>query len=219
MGLRVDQLYVSFRCVVSADHQTIPWCIQRVQLHTIHPDEFMTASITSHGCNWSPDTGEVTTAPLTVLMFRRVKSETNWSTRHITGNEDDDYHEYSTPQFHLTNDKIPIQAIQLSSNTIPTSQLSTITIPSTYNGKSNRTPEWGHIENQVEVGDDFRVSAIMTTILSIWMRCTYFSLHVHLQLLQHLRSPLVEAFYGQPRDTLLGQRIPTQEHWYMNVPC
>jgi len=44
----------------------------------------------------------------------------------ITDIEDDD-HEYKT---------------------IPTSQLAAITSPSTYNGRSDLTPECGHIENQ-----------------------------------------------------------------------
>jgi len=51
--------------------------------------------------------------------------------------------------------------------TITTSQLSAITSPSTYNGWCDLTPECGHIENQGEVRDDFRVSTVTTTFLRI----------------------------------------------------
>ncbi|KAF8538646.1 hypothetical protein BDD12DRAFT_884609 [Trichophaea hybrida] len=45
----------------------------------------------------------------------------------------------------------PTVKVMITSTSIPSSQLSAITIPSTYNGQSDLTPECGHIENQGEV--------------------------------------------------------------------
>jgi len=96
--------------------------------HTIDLDEFKTTSITSNGCNWPPDTGDVATAPLNASIHcgNLESSETKWRTRRVSDIEDDK-HEYKT---------------------IPTSQLSAITSPSTYNGRSALTPECCNIENQ-----------------------------------------------------------------------
>jgi hypothetical protein len=114
--------------------------------HTIDPDEFKTTSITSNGCNRLPDTGEVTTAPMNASIHGRnlASSETKWRTRRVADIEDDD-HEYQT---------------------IPTSQLSAITSPSTYIGRCDLTPEC-RISRIKAKSDDLRVSKVTTTFLPI----------------------------------------------------
>jgi len=138
-----------------------PPSLTRQTSHTIDPDEFKTTSITSNGCNWPPDSGEVVTAPLKASIHggNLESSEANWRTRRVTDIEDND-HEYKT---------------------IPTSQLSVITSPSTYNRRSKLTPECGHIENQGEVRR-FPSQHSHDYISSNWAKCTYLSLRVHLQL-------------------------------------
>ena len=122
--------------------------------HTIVPDEFKMTSIASNGCNWPPDTGEVATAPLSASIpgGNLESSDTKWRTRRDTDIKDDD-HEYKT---------------------IPTSQLSEITSPSTYNRRSNLTPECGHIENQGEVRR-FTSQHSHDYISSNSAKCTYLS--------------------------------------------
>jgi len=59
-------------------------------LQTIDPDEFKMTLITSNGCNWLPDTGEFTTAPLNASIHSRNLQclESNWHARRITDIED-----------------------------------------------------------------------------------------------------------------------------------
>jgi hypothetical protein len=71
-------------------------------------------------------------------------SDTNWGTRRVTDIYDDD-HEYKS---------------------IPTSQLSAITSPSTYNGRSDLTPEC-RISRIKAKSDDLRVSIVTTSFLPI----------------------------------------------------
>ena len=115
--------------------------------HTIDPDEFETTSITSNGCNRPPDTGELATAPLNASIHGGTlsSSETKWHTTRVADIKDDDY-EYKT---------------------IPTSQWSAITSPSTYNGRSHHTPECRDMANQRRSRDDLRVSTVRTTFLPI----------------------------------------------------
>jgi len=79
--------------------------------------------------------------------MRAVKSSTtNWRTRRVTSNDDD--HEYRTRLFDPANERNCKRPIELSWNTVPTSQLSEIISQRTYNRRSDLTPECGHIENQ-----------------------------------------------------------------------
>jgi len=90
-------------------------------------------------------------------------SETNWRTRHVTGNYDE-YHEYKTQLSDPTNVGNRIRSIQSSSSTLPASQLSTIISPRCCNRvilPLNRQ----YREPMAKSRDELWVSTVTTTFL------------------------------------------------------
>jgi len=104
----------------------------------------------------------------------------------------------------------------ITSTTIPTSQLSAISSPSTYNGRSNLTPQCGHIENQGEVRDDLRASKVTTTFLPIERSAPSQFACTPTALATSKKSTCGGMVRLLIPDTLLERRIPTDEDQSMN---
>jgi len=154
--------------------------------HIMDPDEFETTSITSNGSNQPPDTSEFATAPMNTSIHggTLLSSETKWRTRRVADIEDDD-HEYKT---------------------IPTSQWSGITSPSTCNGRSHHTPECRNIEDQGPSRDNLRVSTVTSTFLPIeW------SAPISVCVYTYSSSILEEAQLQKHSTANLRLLIPTEE--------
>jgi hypothetical protein len=62
------------------------------------------------------------------------------------------------------------------------------------------------LRNKSAVRDDLRVSTVTTSFLPFER-----SAPIPVCVYKYITSHLAEAFYGQPRDTLLERRIPTEE--------
>jgi len=154
MGLQVYKLYHCFRLITSMNHQMIMRPIQIVQLLPINPDELKTISITSNGSNQPPEMGWVTTAPLNESIHGGVVTETHGHTGRITDIQDDEY----------------------KSKTIPTTQLSVTTSPSTYNGGSDLTPQCQLSKTKGKDDRRFRSRQCYDYLPFNWVKCTYLSI-------------------------------------------
>jgi hypothetical protein len=115
-------------------------------------------------------------------------SATNWRTRRVTGNDED--HEYRTRLFDRANERNCTRSIYSSSNTIPTSQLSTIISPRCCNGvilPLNRQ----YREPMVKSRDELQGSTV-TTIFFLIERSAPISVCVY----TYSSSNLEEAHLG-----------------------
>jgi len=153
---------------------------------TIHPDEFKKTSISSNGCNWPLDTGEVVTAHLTLSIHGKnlESTESYCHTRRVTDIEDEDHeykHSYKSIECHYW----------------PT-HLQWTDCPYPW------MPQYG--KPKVKSRDDFKVNTVMTTML-LFERSAPIPVCVY----TNSSSNLAEAFYSQPRDILLKRRISTEE--------
>jgi len=111
-------------CTSTGNHY---WTSQRHILHTINPDELKTTSMSSNGRN-RPRTPEKSWLH---PRMRQFTAET-YRAQRVSGTQ---------------GSSLTVKT-RIMSTSIPTSQLGAITSPSTYNGRSDLTPECRNIENR-----------------------------------------------------------------------
>ena len=141
-------------------HEFTPLPMRHILMSTIETTAFRTRYRSMTTASTDHDRYNIQLSP---LMAAEKGSENNWRTSRVTGN-DDNYHEYRTPLFDPAYEGNRIRYTSLSSNSIPTSQLSAIISRRTYNQLRDLTPESAIPRTKGEV--ERRITSQLSAIIS-----------------------------------------------------